>query len=351
MPVARPSRRLLSGLAVLGLAGLLGLPAVAAEASLGSVPVVVSDYVTDGALKARLQQLYGPGAKGAGVDFDSTTKTGAISRVWEWTDDRYAHPATAHPIQLTNYWTVPITIASQPVGVAAVWINPGDDAPELAQFTAAPALATALADVPADAAVVHDSASAAWFAVAGATANPLISGRSGVTTATPVADLKLTRASAAPAASGDPNTGIGVAIGVLALLVIVIVVAVVVPARLRRPQAVPQAEDLTATTQGPVESDEPAEEHPEPEPVPEVVTEAQGAEARAAAKPKSATATKAAAGRGATPVSQKPASSRPRTTAPRATSTKPAASKPPASKPPARKPRPPRPAEGDDPAA
>lgn len=374
MPASRFAR-LLGGVGAAALAVplaallLLAGPASPAHASLGSVPLVVSDYVTDGSLHARLQQLYGPGVKGTGIDFDSTTTTGPISRVWEWTDDRYAHPTSDHPIQLTNYWTVPITVASKAVGVAAVWINPGDDAPELAQFTASPALATALAQVPADAALVHDSATAAWFAVAGPTADPLIAGRSGVSTATPVADLRLTRPGAAPAASGDPNTGVGLAVGVLALLVIVIVIAVVVG---RKPQAetVPQAEDLPATTPEPVGSDgvaakpraapkagEPKAREPKAE-TPKAETPKTGApKPRAAPKTESPKTgapkapTTAAAAKPRTPVSQKPAASKPRTTAPRAASAKPAVSKPPASKPPVRKPRPPKPPEDGDPGA
>ncbi|GAA2072580.1 hypothetical protein GCM10009840_01580 [Pseudolysinimonas kribbensis] len=344
MPASRFAR-LLAGPALLALAApvavalLLAGPAAPARASLGSVPVVVSDYVADGSLQARLQQLYGPGTKGAGVDFDSTTKTGDITRVWEWTADRYAHPASTHPIQLTNYWIVAITISAKPVGVAAVWINPKTDGPDLAQFTASSALADALAKVPANAALVHDSAAAAWFAVAGKTADPLVAGRSGVTAPTQVADLKLAKPGAPPAPGGDPNTGIGLAVGLLVVLVIVIVVALVLPDRLRRaarPQAVPeagvvpQAEDLPAMTPEPAE----------PEPV----------EAQAAPKPPA----KKAAGAGRTPVSQKPAASKPGGTKPAATKpavSKPPASKPPASKPPVRKPRPPKAPDDGHPAA
>jgi hypothetical protein len=331
--------RLLAGPGLLALAApvaaalLLAGPAAPAQASLGSVPVVVSDYVADGSLQTRLQQLYGPGTKGDGVDFDSTTKAGAITRVWEWTADRYAHPTSAHPIQLTNYWTVPITISAKPVGVAAVWINPKTDGPDLAQFTASTALATALADVPANAALVHDSADAAWFAVAGKTADPLVEGRSGVTAPTQVADLKLAKPGATPAPAGDPNTGIGIAVGLLVVLVIVIVVALVVPGR-----AVPQAEELTPRTPDAVEADAVEEAAPE------------AAEPKAA-DPKKADAKKAAAPKNTakprTPVSQKPAVSKPGGTKPAAS--KPPVSKPPASKPPASKPvRKPRPPKTDD---
>jgi hypothetical protein len=342
MPASRFAR-LLAGPGLLARAGLLALaapvaavlllagPAAPAHASLGSVPVVVSDYVADGSLQARLQQLYGPGAKGDGIDFDSTTKMGAITRVWEWTADRYAHPSSEHPIQLTNYWTVPITISAEPVGVAAVWINPKTDGPDLAQFTASAAFATALADVPANAALVHDAADAAWFAVAGTTADPLVEGRSGVTAPTPVSELELAKPGAAPAPAGDPNTGVGLAIGLLVVLVIVIAVALVVPGRVRRAHAVPQGEEPAPTPDA--APTEPAEAAPDGAPKPS---------SKPAPKPR-------------TPVSQKPAASKPGATGPVGTKpaaskppvSKPPASKPPASKPPARKPRPPKP-DGDE---
>jgi hypothetical protein len=305
-------------------AGLVAVaPAAAAQASAGSVPVVVSDYVGGGGLVGRLEQLYGPGkAKGSGIDFDAaTTKTGAISRVYEWTDDRYAHADSAHPIQLTNYWTVPITIADKPVGVAAVWINPQSDAPELADFTASAALATALASVPADAALVHDGASAAWYGVAGTTATPLVAGRSGITKPTPVADLAIVRptAAATPSDAGS-GSGIDLAIAVLVLLVVVIIVTLLLPGWLRRRRGAAEA--------GPEVAPEPEPEvAPEPEPEPE--PEPQPVAPKPAPKPRSATAT---ATKPRTPVSQKPATSKPTGTRPAAS--RPAASKPAPSKPP-----------------
>jgi hypothetical protein len=331
--------RMAVGLTLAALGALLLAPAAPAEASLGSVPVVVSDYVASGQLTARLERLYGPGkAKGTGIEFDQTTKPGPISRVYEWTEDRYVHADSDHPIQLTNYWTVPISIGDRPTGVAAVWINPQSDLPELAQFTASVPLATALANVPADAALVHDAATSAWFAVAGGTANPLVAGRSGVTTATPVEDLRLTRATSAPeAGANDANPGMALAIAVLALLVLVIVITLVLPGRLRRRGSEPD-EDL----HDPVAAGGHLDGEPAPTPSPSLAAAPEPAVARAS-RGSSARSGAAAAGQESsaavpkprTPVSQKPPVSKPTGTKP--PSSRPVASRPAASKPPAPK--------------
>ncbi|MGN6326949.1 hypothetical protein [Pseudolysinimonas sp.] len=359
MPVVlplRPLRRFLAvGIGVLGLSALLTAPALSAAASLGSVPVVVSDYVASGQLQARLEQVYGPGRKaGSGVDFDATTKPGPVTRVYAWTDDRYAHADSDHPIQLTNYWTVPITIADRPIGVAAVWINPSSDQPELAEFTKSAPLATALSAVPADAALVHDGAAAAWYAVAKDTATPLVAGRSGVTKPTPVEDLALARATAAAPPSSSTN-GVGLAVGVLVLLVIVIVGTVLLPRFLgdgRRPRRAPAVG--TGTVSEPV-----AEPTPEPIPMPrpKPATEPEPAAkppAPRASTPRSTSTPppRAAAAKPRTPVTQKPAVSKPTGTSPtgsRQAASKPRAAKPPASKPPTPRARPPRPPKDETP--
>ncbi|HXR43170.1 MAG TPA: hypothetical protein VN759_00100, partial [Pseudolysinimonas sp.] len=123
MPALR-TRALLMAAGAAAVLGATVLGAAPASASLGSVPAEVGAYVSSGALVARLGDLYGPGKHGAGIDFDATTKPGPISRVYEWTQDRYAHPSSDHPIQLTNNWVVPITVADKPVGLATIWINP-----------------------------------------------------------------------------------------------------------------------------------------------------------------------------------------------------------------------------------
>jgi hypothetical protein len=360
MPHRRPLRLLTGGLALAGAALLALAPALPAQASLGSVPVAVSDYVASGQMQARLSQVYGPGAtKGSGVDFDASTKAGPISRVYDWTDDRYAHADSDHPIQLTNYWTVPITIADKPVGVAAVWINPTSDQPELAEFTKSAPLAIALAAVPADAALVHDGPTAAWYGVEKDTAIPLVEGRSGVTEPTAVADLALARATPAPEPGTDAGTGIGLAVAVLVLLVLVIVGTVLLP-RFLQPKPKPRAKPVrpTADVVEPDRQPEPEPEQPEaePEPVPEPAPAPAPKRAptpRTTTKPRT-TPPRSTPATPRTPVTQKPAASKPTGTKPaasRAAATKPPASKPPASKPPTPRPRPKKPPQDETPEA
>jgi hypothetical protein len=250
-------------------AGVLGLslmPGDAASASLGSVPAEVSAYVTDGSMVARLNDVYGPNASGTeGITFDDTTKPGPISRVYEWTDARLANRTTDHPVQLTNNWAVPITVAGKSVGLATIWINPQTVEPELADFAPGAALGTALTTVPAKAALVRDPATGAWLALADGTVTPLVAGSSGLSTPVPVASLKLSPAAPAPLATGEPNTGLALAIGNIAQIDIVIVVALLLPRRRRsRLETVPPNEtaaDAAPATEAAIEqAAEPATE-------------------------------------------------------------------------------------------
>jgi len=245
MPAARPWRTL--PVIVVAVVALLVAPVVAVSAgavrpaaATGSVPAEVSAYVGSGALVARLDDLYGQDAAGGGIDFDDTTKAGAIVRVYGWTPDKLEGRPTDHPVELRNEWIVPITIADAPVGVATVWINPGDAAPELAEFVADAELAVALSAVPSDAALVHDDASSAWFALAAGVLTPLVPGTSGLETPAPVDDVAILPPEPA-AATADPaaDAGIAIAIGVVVLLVLVAVAALVIPARLARRRPIP----------------------------------------------------------------------------------------------------------------
>jgi hypothetical protein len=308
--------------AVIGLAaGALGLavpPASAASASLGSVPAEVSAYVASGAMVARLNDVYGPNASGtAGIKFDDTTKAGPISRVYEWTAERLANRPTTHPVQLTNNWVVPITIAGTSVGLATIWINPQTVDPELAEFSPSAALGTAMATVPATAALVRDPATGAWLALADGKVTPLVAGKSGISSPVPVSSLKLSPASAAPVATTEPNTGLALAIGIVALIVIVIVVALLLPRRRRTAKKDPKVAAANVI-----------EPEPEPEPAPAPAPSPKPA-ARKPAGPRPSGRTPTTSG------AAKPASSKPPVT-------RQATSKPPASKPPAPK-QPPRP--------
>ena len=327
-------RRALSALGAMialgaGVAGLTLGAAGAASASLGSVPPEVTAYVTSGAMVGRLNDVYGPNASGtAGIKFDDTTKPGPISRVYEWTTDRLANRQTDHPVQLTNNWVVPITIGGKSVGLATIWINPQTVDAELADFLPSAALGTALTTVPEKAALVRDTTSGAWLALADGTVTPLVAGTSGLTGPVPVGSLKLSPASPAPGATSEPNTGLGLAIGVVGLIVIVILVALLLPrGRRAKARAVsgPAASEPQPDAAEPVALEPVPAEPVVPEPVvPEPVTVAKPA----TAKPATA---KAATAKAATP---KPAGPRPAGRTPTTTAAaKPASSKPPASRP------------------
>jgi len=340
---------------LVGATGLALGSAVAASASLGSVPAEVTAYVTSGAMVARLNDVYGPNASGtAGIRFDDTTMAGPISRVYEWTADRLANRPTDHPVQLTNNWVVPITIGGASVGLATIWINPQTVAAELAEFTPSAALGTALAAVPATAALVRDRATGAWLALADGTVTPLIAGKSGLTGPVPVDSLKLASASPAPIVTTEPNTGLALAIGIVGVIVIVVVVALLLPRR-RRVKTSPSGDEAVATTAATTPASTPAasttpgsttEPAKPAAPTPEPSTPATAKPATAkpsTARPATTQATTTSASK---PTGPRPSGRTPTTSG----AAKPASSKPPvsrpatakASKPPAPK-QPPRP--------
>jgi hypothetical protein len=325
------------GLAVAVLGSVL-VPAGAASASLGSVPAEVTAYVSSGAMVGRLNDVYGPNASGTkGIKFDDTTKAGPISRVYEWTAERLANHATDHPVQLTNNWVVPITIGGKSVGLATIWINPQTVDAELASFDPSAGLGSALTTVPATAALVHDSTTGAWLALADGKVTALVAGTSGITGSVPVSSLKLSPTAPAPIATTEPNTGLALAIGIVALIVIIIVVALLLP-RGRRAKTKSQDSGSQDAAAAPIADEKVAE--PEPAPEPAAAPAPAAATATAAASPSKPAARKPAGARpsGRTPTTStaaKPATSKPPVS-------RPAASKPPATKPPAPK-QPPRP--------
>lgn len=229
----------------------------------GSVPSEVRTYVADGSLVQQLDDVYGPNAAGDGIDFDDTTKPGAIERVHVWSAALRAGEDTDHPVDILNEWIVPITIADAPVGVATIWINPATVAPELASFVADADLATALSAVPDGASLVRDAESAAWLALAAdGTLTPLVPGSTGLSTPVPIDDVAiLPAAPSGSASSGDPGTGVGLAIAVVLLLLAVIVVALIVPG-VRKKKDEPEAV-----------ADEAPEPEAEAEPEPAVAAE------------------------------------------------------------------------------
>jgi hypothetical protein len=316
-----------------GLFAALALgPAGTASASLGSVPAEVAAYVANGGMVTRLNNVYGKNASGAGVDFNATTKAGAISRVYEWTSTRLTNVKTDHPVQLTNNWVVPITIADKPVGLATIWINPQSAAPELANFDQIPGLAKALEAVPATAALVRDTTTHAWLALDAGTVTPLIAGTSGLSTPAAVDSLTLS-AGATPATPRQPAAGLVLAIFGVGGVVAVLLVALLLP-RGRAARARKVRDAAASAIVG--EASAIAEPAPPPAPAP-------------VPAPKSPATRPARAAKASTPVT-KPASSKPggskpgssvpgsRKPASATASTKPRAQKPAAQKPPVQKP-------------
>lgn len=215
------------------------LSAAPAAASQGSVPADVAAFAADPAgLRAQLDDLYGLDAAGEGIAFDDTTKAGGLSRVWDFTPDFAAGVADARPVQLSNTWATPITIADQPVGLAVIWINQGSARPELADFSADAGLATAVAAVPDKAALVRDPAAGAWFGFEQDQLTPLVAGDSGVEAPVAIADYQSTLTGRGDAAAGTGSRSVlGTAVAVIVVSVLIILAVLLVPVARRRAAA------------------------------------------------------------------------------------------------------------------
>jgi hypothetical protein len=214
------------------MAGLGAHPALASDEP--RVPEDVAAYFATG-LVPRLADLYGAGT------YDATTKVGAVRRVLAFTTAfrsgaDVTATDTATPTELTNNWIAPVSTKGDVVlGLATVWINPGSDQAELANFAPGTATVAALAAAPAATLLVRDDQTAAWFASDGTTITPLVPGRSGVTSALPTAEFRTKLLADAPApAAGQPNQGLLVAGIVLGIVVVLLVVFVLLPVRRRR---------------------------------------------------------------------------------------------------------------------
>ena len=252
--MSRISVRSLSALAALALsAGMVAAgPALVASASQGSVPIVVAAYASDPAgLIARLTDLFGPGTSGTGIAFDDTTKVGQLNRVYGFTNDFAAGTTNENPVRLTNEWTAPITVADSPVGLATIWINPQTDDPELADFVADPAAGKALADVPADAYLIHDAPRQAWLTLKADALTALVPGSTGLTGATTAIEYR-TRVLSLGASNSPvvaPPTGQGAINSIVIVSVAILATAAILLApgwRRRRKAAASDAPDAAA---------------------------------------------------------------------------------------------------------
>jgi hypothetical protein len=228
-------RRIVAGATVAAFAALL-VAAPSAIASEGSVPSEVTRYATapDG-LVAQLDDLFGVGGDGKGIDFDDTTKVGQLNRVFVFTAAFAAGEATDTPVELSNEWTAPITIADKPVALSTIWINPDSVMPELADFYQDPDLAAALADVPADAYLVRDVPRGAWFTLLGDTLTPVLAGESGVEGETSLDDYQPTVAGGVADPGSPANTGAILSVAIIAAAAIAVIIVLLIPLLRGRP--------------------------------------------------------------------------------------------------------------------
>ena len=221
------------------LAAVLGF-AVPAQATEGSVPLEVANFVAapDG-LIAELEEFLGPGVDGTGIDFDDSTEMGAVDRVFTFSPAWLEGESTDAPVSLANEWTVPVSVGGEPVGVAVVWINPTTVRPQLADFVPDVAFATALADVPDDAYLVHDADRGAWFRLEQPRLLALVSGTSGVASETSLTlyQASLRDATDAPSPAQSADLGSVLSVATIVAVALIVILALLVPAAWRRRKA------------------------------------------------------------------------------------------------------------------
>ncbi|WP_349899678.1 hypothetical protein [Parafrigoribacterium soli] len=226
----RGSRRFPLALLVVFLGALIAIVAATSQAR-GDEPAVPEDvagYFATG-LVPRLADLYGsPGSTDPASTFDETTKVGAIDRLLAWTPEFLSGQKTDAPTQLTNTWIAPVTANQGTIlGLAAVWINPGNNKVELADFSRGRALVDALARAPKDTRLIDDTVQHAWFATDGTTLTPLVVGSSGARAPlTPAEYQKILLAKATPAQTPQQATNPGLLLSSITLGAVVVLLAV-----------------------------------------------------------------------------------------------------------------------------
>lgn len=237
---ARGSRRFPLALVAVFLGALIAIVAATSQARADEpkVPEDVAAYFATG-LIPRLADLYGsPGSTDAASTFDETTKVGTIHRLLAWTPEFLAGHKTDSPTQLTNTWIAPVTAKEGTIlGLAAVWINPGNNKVELADFSRGRALVDALGRAPKDTQLIDDTVQQAWFATDGKTLTPLVVGNSGTRAPlTPAEYQKILLAKAKPAQAPEQVTNPGLLIAGITLGAVVVLLAVFIllPSRKRK---------------------------------------------------------------------------------------------------------------------
>lgn len=242
--------------------GSVAFGATPASASQGSIPAEVAAYAADpNGLLARLDTFVGVGGDGKGLDFGAGAAVGQLNRVFGFTTAWLAGEKTDLPVERRNEWTAPITIDKKPVGLAIIWINPSTVEPELADFLRGAGIGAALADVPADAALVHDEPRAAWFAFVAPDLTPLVAGSSGLDGTTTLDVYRgLIADRTVPQVDAGPNFGSMLpllTIGIVVLLIVAVLMIPLIRGRTRKDAPAPALETVApvepAATEVPVE--------------------------------------------------------------------------------------------------
>jgi hypothetical protein len=157
------------------------VPAAGAAASVGSIPPDIVEFAkSDDGLLAELEEYFGVDARGDGLDFSDGLDLGEIDRIFLWSDSFRSGEETEIPVQYVNRWKVPVLIGEEPVGVAMIGIDPATVEPEMIDFIHSAGTALALDEVDAEATLVHEPETMAWFSLNDDVITPLVRGTSGI---------------------------------------------------------------------------------------------------------------------------------------------------------------------------
>ena len=167
------------------------IPTAGATASVGSIPPDIVEFAeSDEGLLTELEEYFGVDARGDGLDFSEGLELGEIDRIFLWSDAFRAGEATDTPVQYVNRWKVPVLIGEEPVGVAMIGIDPATVEPEMIDFIHSAGTALALDEVDADATLVLEPETAAWFSLNDGVIVPLVRGTSGVEAETTLSEYQ-----------------------------------------------------------------------------------------------------------------------------------------------------------------
>lgn len=209
------------------------------------MPPEIVEYTTDpDGMRFRLNDVFGVGGNGQGIDFNETTKAGPLYRVFVWTDEFILGQQTETPVRRLNEWVTIISINEKPVGIATIWINESSLLPELANFERGVALSGIFVDLPPEATLVRDDERGAWFTLVDTTLTPIEPGTSGLSSPTPLSVYHNVLSSREEPAPTTPPADEGLRIGLFAIggLLLVVVVVLLLPGRRRIPASVGEAD-------------------------------------------------------------------------------------------------------------